>query len=537
MIQGRSWAVVSAHPLASLSGAGMLMAGGNAVDAAVAMAAAIGVVEPFESNLIGGESCVLLWKENEKRLIGVEAVGRAPAKASLQQFQALGGIPFYGPLSVITPRSFDGWALLLADHGNLRLSETLAPAIELAEKGFPVSSRLNRLMGGFQSELTKWPSSAQVFLQDGQPYPVGALLVQKQFGDTLKQLAAADSAALNRVVGIDAARDLIYQGELGERLCRFLQSQGALLTMNDFHGCEAKYVEPLGTKYRDVHVFTVPPPSQGIALLEALNILNGFKLAELNLDSAETLHLTIEALKLAYGDRERFIGDPDCVSIPVDELLSKRHAEAQLRRISSDRCLQWPFANPSVNLSSTTILGAGDSEGNLLIATTSIGRLGLVAGDSGVVLNNRMRMFHEEEGHPNCVAPRKRVRITLNPAMVFKEGRPFFALGSPGADVQTQAQLQSIVAMVDFGLDPQQAAESPRWVSTAFPDTSVPHRIAGKLRLESGFSETVRAALERKGHNIEVGPTQGMISVLQLHPRGGWAAGADPRGEAYAIGW
>ena len=288
---------------------------------------------------------------------------------------------------------------------DLRLSETLAPAIELAEEGFPVSSRLNRLMGDFLSELTKWPSSAQVFLKDGKPYPVGALLIQKQFADTLRQLAAADRANVNRVAGIDAARDLIYKGELGERLCRFLQSQGGLLTMDNVRGCEAKYVDPLGSEYRDVHVFTVPPPSQGIALLEALNILNGFELREdLDLDSPETLHLTIEALKLAYGDRERFIGDPDSVNIPVEELLSKRHADAHLRRISSDRCLQWPFANPLANLSSTTILAAGDSQGNLLIATTSIGRLGLVAGDSGVVLNNRMRMFHEEEGHPNCVS-------------------------------------------------------------------------------------------------------------------------------------
>jgi gamma-glutamyltranspeptidase/glutathione hydrolase len=515
----------------------MLLAGGNAVDAAAAMAAAIGVVEPFESNLIGGESYILLWKEKEKRLIAVEAVGRAPARASLQRFQAVGGIPYYGPLSVITPRSFDGWALLLADHGKLRLSETLAPAIELAEKGFPVSLRLNRLMALFQSELQKWPRSAQVFLRNGKPYPVGALLVQGQFAQTLKQLSDTDRVESTRISGLRAARDLICAGELGQRVCRFLEGINGLISIDDLCGYEASYIQAIESEYRDVQVFTVPPPSQGLALLEALRILNGFTLDKLRVDSPETLHFSIESLKIAYEDRERFVADPEFVYVPVEELLSKERADAQRGRIDVDRCLAWPFENKSFSDSSTTILTVGDAEGNLLIATTSIGRLGLVAGDTGIVLNNRMRMFHEQSTHPNCVAPRKRVRITLNPAMVFKEGRPFFAVGSPGADVQSQAQLQAIIGIVDFGLDPQQVAEHPRWVSTAFPDTSVPHAIAGKLRLEAGFGQTLRAALEAKGHVVEIGPTQGMLTVLQALPQGGWAAGADPRGETYAIGW
>ena len=535
-IQARSWALVTAHPLSTLAGARMMLAGGNAVDAAVAAAAAVGIVEPFESNFLGGESYILLWKEKEQRLLALEATGYAPQKASLDAYRSIGGIPFYGPKAVIVPGSFDGWAVLLADHGRLRLAETLAPAIELAEAGFPVSTGLNRLMAQFRDELSRMPTSARVFLKDGKPFAVGDLLRQEDLARTLKSLAAIERGKRDRVEGIQAARDWVYRGELAQAWCDYMQADRGFMDCEDLARYKAQYVSPLRSTYRHHDVYTVPPPSQGIALLQALNILEEHDLRGLGLCTPEMVHLTVEALKLAYADRERYIADPDFVSVPTEALLSPRYTKALREKVQPDRALAWPFSNlPSA--SSTTTLVIADTEGNLLVATTSIGRVGVVGGKTGAVLNNRMRMFHEEPDHPNCVASRKRVRITLNPCITFRSGRPFAALASPGADVQTQAQLQAFVAMVDFGLDAQTAGGIPRWISTAFPDTSVPHPVKGKLILEETFSPEVLKALRAKGHDAVVGRGPGMINIIQATEQGGWLAGADPRREAYALGW
>ncbi len=536
-IQSRSWAVVSAHPLSTVAAVRTFHAGGNAVDAAVAVAGAVSVVEPFESNLLGGESYILYWKEREKRLFVIEATGQTPLNATLDQYRSIGGIPFYGSSAVIIPGSFYGWCLLLADHGSMRLGEVLAPGIELAEEGFAVSPRLHRLMTEFNDVLARFPTSARVFLKNGKPYKVGELLVQKNFADTLRCLATRDKEKTDRIAGIKAALNWVYCGDLARAWCEFLRADGGLITEEDLSTYEARYVEPIRSSYRNLDLYMPPPPSQGIVLLEALNILEGYDFKQLGLGSAASIHVMVEALKLAYGDREKYVADPEFIAIPAETLLSKTYAQSQRRRVDLDQALVWPFNDQKNAHSDTTIIITADSEGNILIATTSIGRVGYIAGDTGVVLNNRMRMFHEEPNHPNCVAPRKRVRITLNPLMVFKNGRPYLALGSPGGDVQSQAQLQGLLGIVEYGLDPQGATETARWVSTAFPDTSLPHFVEGALKLEPNFPESVRKELEAKGHRVTSGLGQGMLMVLQASPSGGWIAGADPRGEAYAAGW
>ena len=515
----------------------MVLAGGNAVDAAVAIAAAVGVVEPFESNLLGGSSCILFWKEREKRLYAVEASGCAPERASTEAYRALGGIPLYGPASVVVPGSFDGWCLLLAEHGTARLADVLTPAMELAEHGFPVSPRLNQLMVQFKKELLRWPSSARVFLKEGEPHRVGELLAQKDLGRTLKTLISLDRKAKDHPAGIAAARDWVYGGGLADQWSAFIGSGGGFLNTSDLARYRARYVSPLRCRYRDLDVYTVPPPSQGVALLEMLNVLSGYDLQRLGHANPETLHVMVEALKLGFEDRELYVADPDFVSVPTETLLSRSHAEAQRRRIRRDQALVWPFPDrPVVPLETTTLVTA-DQEGNLLVATTSIGRLGLVAGETGVALNNRMRFFHDEPDHPNHIAPRKRSRVTLNPIMAFQGERPMVALASPATDAQSQAQLQALLAIVDFGLDAQSAAETPRWESTAFPDTSSPHRVGGTLILEPTFPDDVGRALRAKGHQVQVGRARGMITVIQASPDGGWIAGADPRAETYALGW
>ncbi|MBI3076793.1 MAG: gamma-glutamyltransferase family protein [Deltaproteobacteria bacterium] len=541
-IYAREWAVVTAHPLATAAGVRLLVSGGNAVDAAVAAAAAVGVVEPFSSNLLGGESYVLLWKAAEQRLLAVEATGYAPAGASLEHVRAAGGIPFYGPRAVIVPGSFDGWAKLLAEHGSVRLGEALAPAVDLAERGFPVSPRLERRMTGFREVLLRLPTSARVFLKAGAPYRAGELLVQKELARTLRELVAAADAHQDRLAGIQAARDWVYRGPLAEAILHFLAAEGGWFAPEDLARYEARYVDTVATTYRGYEVHAVPPPSQGIALLQALNILADDDLRALGPDSPDAVHLMVEALKLAYADREAYVADPRVVPVPLERLLSKAYARAQRARLSPDRALAWPIAGGPV-LPDTTSLAVADAQGNLLVTTTSIGQVGIVAGDTGVVLNNRMRMFHEAPGHPNCVAPGKRVRITLNPAMALREGRPFLAFASPGADVQTQAQLQAFLYLVEFGLELQAAVDAPRWVSTAFPNTSLPHPVGGRLFLEPSFPDAVRQGLRARGHQVEdaeesaISADEGMVVAIQAGPDGGWIAAADPRRETCAFGW
>ena len=344
-IQGRSWAVVSAHPLSTLAGARMILAGGNAVDAAVAMAAAVGIVEPFDSNFLGGESCILYWNNHKKQLLAVQATGHAPATASLENYTKLGGIPSFGPRSVIVPGSFDGWALLLADFGTLRLTEVIKPAIELAEKGFLVSPKLHTSMTQFHKELLKLPSSSRIYLKEEKPYAINELLLQRDYAETLREISSFDGAGRQRNIAIQAARDWVYRGELASKLCRFMELEGGFLGADDLASYKAEYVSPISVTYRDREVFTVPPPSQGIALLEALNILEGYDLSRYGHSSPETLHLMIEAMKLGLPTENTTWREPTFFKVPVDMLLSKDYAAAQRQRIQTNKTLDWPFAS------------------------------------------------------------------------------------------------------------------------------------------------------------------------------------------------
>jgi len=543
MAFGREWMVVATHPLAAQVGARVLAMGGTAADAGVAVAAAIGVVEPWYSGLLGGSAWILYYSARESEVVAIDAAGVAPLRAGPEFFAANGGLPHEGILSTAVPGSLAGWLLLLERYGSLAFEELLAPAVELAEGGFPVSTEFVSNSRSAEGVIRKFPDSAQLFLRDGRPYRPGEILVQADLARSFKELqsAAARAALEGRAASLRAVHDRFYRGPIARAIADYSEREGGILSEEDFARYRAEWARPIEISYRGYNVHECPPASQGIVLLLALRILEGYDLGAWGPAHPETVHVTVEAMKLAMADREHFIGDPKMVDVPVEALLSNAHAEAQRKRIDPGRALAWPLPKVALPPSGhTTVIVAADREGNLLSVTTSLGNHWLVAGETGIVLNNRLRMFHLEEGHPNRIAPGKRVRFTANPALLLKDGRPFLAIASPGVDVQPQAQLQGILNVIDFGTTIQEAVAAPRWVSTAFPDTArFPHRARNTLMMESSFPPELKAALRAKGHQVE--PVQGyagnLVGILVDPARRIYFGGADPRREATAIGW
>lgn len=543
MAVGKDWMVVATHPLAAQVGARVLASGRTAAEAGVAAAAAIGVVEPWFSGLLGGSAWVLYYSAKEKKVAAIDAAGVAPLRATPEFFTAKGGLPNDGILSAAVPGSLAGWLLLLERYGGRSFGELVAPSVELAENGFPVSSEFVKNSRSAAEFIQKYVDSARLFLKDGRPYRPGEILIQANLAKTFKDLQAAEQrmAPGGRVAGLRAVHETFYRGPTARALVAFSEREGGLLTEEDFACYRAEWAEPIKVSYRGYEVYECPPNSQGIVLLQALQILEGYDFPAWGPMHPETIHVAVEAMKLAMADREHFIGDPKMVSVPVVSLLSRAHVEAQRKRIDHGRALAWPL--PKVALPSsghTTVIVAADREGNLLSVTTSLGNHWLVAGETGIVLNNRLRMFHLDEGHPNRIAPGKRVRFTANPALLLKDGRPFLAIASPGVDVQPQAQLQGILNVIDFGMTIQEAVAAPRWVSAAFPDTArFPHRARNTLMVESSFPPRLQDALRARGHQVE--PLQGysgnLLGILVDPESRTYLGGADPRREAMAIGW
>jgi gamma-glutamyltranspeptidase/glutathione hydrolase len=542
MATGKEWMVVATHPLAAQVGGRVLASGGSAAEAGVAVAAAIGVVEPWYSGL-GGSAWILYYSAREKKVAAIDAAGVAPLRATPEFFNANGGLPNDGILSPAIPGSLAGWLLLLERYGSRSFGELLAPAVELAEKGFPVSTEFAENSRTAVQLIQKFPDSARVFLKEGRPYRQGEILVQTNLANSFKRLQAAEQRAASggRLAGLRAVRETFYRGPIAAAIAAFSRREGGILSEEDFARYEAAWAEPITIDYRGYEVYECPPASQGIVLLQALQILEGYDLKGWGAMHPEAVHVAVEALKLAMADREHFIGDPKMVDVPVASLLSRDHAEAQRKRITPDRALAWPLPKVALPPSGhTTVIVAADREGNLLSVTTSLGNHWLVAGETGIVLNNRLRMFHLDDGHPNQIAPGKRIRFTANPALLVKDGKPFLAIASPGVDVQPQAQLQGILNVIDFGMTIQEAVAAPRWVSTAFPDTArFPHRARNALMLEPSVPPELKAALQAKGHQVE--PIQGyagnLVGILVDQESRIYQGGADPRREATAIGW
>ncbi len=565
-VLGRQYMVSSCHYLATQAGVRVLAAGGNAIDGGVAAGIALNVLERDLTDF-GGVAPIMVFRSGMAEPETIDGLGHWPMARDLAEHKRQFGADLPpGIPRTITPGAPDAWLTALARHGRLSLAEVLAPAIDLAEHGFPINPRLATAIEAAAPRLRDWPSSAAVFLPHGRPPAVGELLVQKDLATTFRRLVEVErsNTARGRADAIYAARDDLYRGSLAREIARYLQENGSALSAEDLARHQAKIERPTHTRYRDTDVFACGPWSQGPLLPMTLNLLAGFDVAGMGAGSVELLHHWVEAFKLACADREGFFGDPDLVDVPIDGLLSLEYASERRRLIDPNVATPemplpgnpWPFAGRSGRAGYVPSTAAGervhpdtsyvcvlDDEGNAFSATPSDPGLDtpLIPG-LGMVVSPRGSQFWLDPAHPSAIAPGKRPRLTPNPAMLVRDGRAVMPFGCPGGDAQTQAMLQVALNVLDFGMNAQQAIEYPRVISASFPESFFPHQsLPGLLQVESRFGEETRATLERLGHHVRVMPEfwRGACTVCAARrlDNGALEGGADPRRDAAAAGW
>jgi gamma-glutamyltranspeptidase/glutathione hydrolase len=526
VIIGKRGAVAANHPLAAQAGLLALRAGGNAVDAAVATAVTLSVVEPMMSGL-GGDGFYHVFDQTTGRAIVFNGTGPAPAAATPERYT--GGIPRTGPLSVTVPGTVAGLGAMHRSFGRLPWRDLFGEAIAFARDGFGATRAYSHFAEEYRQTLLVDPRTTAAFLADGSPPRLGVPIVQPELARTLEEIAS------------DGA-ETFYRGRLARRLAAALESAGTLISLRDLERFEAERQEPIGIDYRGFTVLEAPPNSTGFVLLEELKILENFDLAGTGLLSPDAVHVMVEAKKLAFADRERWGSDPHSLEAPLEQLLSKEYAARLAAGIDMQRAA--PTRSPAMAAGDTTYFCTVDGEGNAVSGVQSINSgfgSGVMAGDTGILLNNRMSYWHLEPGHPNRLQPGRRVRHTMNPPLVLKDGALWCVFGTPGADNQVQINLQVLTAMIDFGLDPQQAAEMPRWTSNVPGQyANWPHDGVDALTIERRFPDTVRSELARRGHPVHtVGDLDGpcSIEIIRRDASGTLLAGSDPRRDGWALAW
>ena len=563
-VLGKRWMVSTSHYLASQAGAKIFERGGNAIDAGVAAGIALNVLERHLTDF-GGVAPIVLFHPGMDGPESIDGLGRWPASFTLDEYRARYGdtMPIGAPRSV-TPAACDAWLTALARHGRLTLADVLAPNIELAE-GFPVYPRLARAIAMLEERLRQWPTSAAVFLPNGRAPRAGEILVQKDLAALFRQLVAIEkaNASKGRAAAIIAARDAIYTGEMAKRIADSQRRTGGRITEQDLADYRVSITPPVHATYRGIDVYACGPWSQGPLVPMTLNLLEGYDVASLGPASLEFIHRYTEAFKLAAADREGFFGDPDQVDVPIRGMLDKGYAEERRRLIRDDRAWPelpepgdpWRYEGRSgaagyrprvasgVGAPDTSYCCAMDAEGNAFSATPSDPGLGSPLVDGlGIIVSTRGAQLWTTPGHPSAIAPRKRPRLTPNPALLMKDGRALMPFGCPGEDAQCQAMVQTVCNVVDFGMNMQAAIEAPRVISRSFPWTFHPHAYEpGVLCVEGRIARAVRDGLATRGHVIRDWPEMtpgaaGMCAIRELEP-GTLEGGADPRRESYAIGW
>lgn len=523
---GTQGAVTCGHPLGAMAGIRMLERGGSAVDAIVAIAAAVGVVEPYMSG-VGGDGFTLVYDASTREVFTVNGSGPAPARATVEFYQD--GIPRKGPLSASVPGAVAGWAMMHKRWGKLEFAEVLDSAASLATNGFPVYHNFVTFLEMMEPAFQTQPSGAAVFMPHGRLPVVGEVLRQFDLGNTLREIGATYGESL-------------YRGQLAERLAAAVAADGGLIDEESLAGMQAEIVTPLVAPYRGLSVYEPGPNSSGHVLLQELMMTGLLNLSDWKAGSAELIHHMVEIKKLAFEDRERFTGDPLFAGELPAELLTEAYALDRLGLLDPGRVRAQQVADSNVG-SDTTYLAAADRDGNVASMTTSInGPFGsaYVAGDTGILLNNRMLYWHLEEGHPNRLEPGKRVRHTVSPAILLDNDQPAMAIGTPGADGQVQTIYQVLVNMLDYGMNPQEAVEYPRWRSFVDgQDANWPHSSANHLQMESRFANLAIEGLQRRGHLVLRQPGWGSIGSVQVirvdRDRGVFSVGSDPRRDAYGL--
>jgi gamma-glutamyltranspeptidase/glutathione hydrolase len=513
--------VASSQPLASEVGLDVLKRGGNAVDAAIAMAAMLNVTEPMMTG-IGGDAFMLVHWSKTKELKGLNASGRAPRALNLDYFKKKGikTMPAEGMEPITVPGAFDGWVTLLEKYGSMKLADLLAPAIEYAENGFPVMEKTAADWESETAKLKKTSAAATTYLVDGRAPRAGEIFRQKNLARTLRTLARG-------------GRDEFYKGEIARAIVDYCQKNGGFLTMEDFAVHRSEWVEPISTNYRGYTVYECPPNGQGVTALLTLNILEGFDLAAMNSQPDLYYHTLIEATKLAFADRNKYIADPAFAKVPVSQLLSKEYAASRRALIDSDKVIESPVPGQIVNDSDTTYFTVVDKDRNAVSFINSLYELfgsGIVAGDTGIMLHDRGAGFSLDPDHANRIEPGKRPFHTIIPAMVFKDGKFFCSFGVMGGGIQPQGHVQVLTNFIDLGMNLQQAIEAPRFRYLS----------GARVLFEDAMTESVIKRLVERGHQraTESSVWVGGGQAIMIDRATGTLMGAsDPRKDGMAIGY
>jgi gamma-glutamyltranspeptidase/glutathione hydrolase len=521
--------VATSHPLATQVGLDILKQVGNAIDAAIAVNAMLGLVEPT-GNGIGGDLFAIVWDAKTKQLYGLNASGRSPMSLSLEHFklQGLDEIPSHGPLPVSVPGAVDGWFELHGKFGSLPMSDILSPAIDYGKKGFPVTELIAYYMQRSVPVLSQFPGFKETYMPNGKAPVKGQIFTNQNLAATYEKIATG-------------GRDAFYKGDIARIIGAYMKEQGGFLNYEDLAAHTSTWVEPVSSNYKGYDVWELPPNGQGIAALQILNILEQYDVESMGFGSPEYVHTFVEAKKLAFEDRAKYYADPEFNTIPVDWLISKEYAKQRKKLIQPNKAAI--RLDAGINEGDTIYLTTADKEGNMVSLIQSNYRgmgSGMTPTGLGFILQDRGELFTLKEGHFNTYAPGKRPFHTIIPAFVTRNGKPWLSFGVMGGGAQPQMHAQVIVNMIDFGMNLQEAGDAPRILHTGSSQpTGEMMKDGGYISLENGYNAQTRRKLVQKGHVLrEISGAFGGYQAIMRDPKTGVYYGAsESRKDGQAAGY
>ena len=522
--------VATSHPLATQVGIDILKKGGNAIDAAIASNAAIGLMEPT-GNGIGGDLFAIIWIEKEKKLYGLNASGRSPKNLTLEYFKKnnMSKIPAYGPLPISVPGCVDGWFEMHDKFGEITIQEVLDPAIKYAEDGFPVTELVAYYMEVADKNFNKYPNFKETYYVNESTPKKGEIFKNPDLANTFKLIAKK-------------GRKGFYEGKVAQTISEFVIEQGGFLSYEDLENHSSEWIEPVSTNYRGYDIWELPPNGQGIAALQILNLLEKFDIKSMGFGSAEYIHYFTEAKKIAFADRAKYYADMEFNNIPVDYLISKEYADKRRSEINPTQAAKKVSAGEIEN-GDTIYLTTADSQGNMVSLIQSNYRgmgSGMVPPGLGFMLQDRGELFSLEENHFNVYAPEKRPFHTIIPAFITKDNEPYVSFGLMGGAMQPQGHAQIVINLIDFGMNLQEAGDAPRirHVSDQQP-TGGDMLQGGELSLESGFDYKEIRKLQKYGHKVifSLGSFGGYQAIMFDKESGVYYGASESRKDGSAIGY
>ena len=522
--------VATSHPLASQIGVDILQNGGNAIDAAIAANAALGLMEPT-GNGIGGDLFAIVWIENEKKLYGLNASGRSPEDLSLEYFKEndFKSIPAYGPLPVSVPGCVDGWFELHKKFGKIKMRDILSPTIKYAEDGFPVSELVSYYMKNASNNFKKYPNFKETYYINDSTPKKGQIFKNPDLAKTLRVIAKKGKKGF-------------YEGEVANSIANFIQDQGGFLSYDDLKNHKSEWIDPVSTNYRGYDVWELPPNGQGIAALQILNLLEAYDIKSMGFGSAEYIHHFVEAKKIAFADRAKYYADMDFNKIPVEYLISKEYADIRRKEISSENAAKMVLPG-NIENGDTIYLTTADSDGNMVSLIQSNYRgmgSGMIPTGLGFMLQDRGELFSLDQNHFNVYAPKKRPFHTIIPAFITKDGKPFVSFGLMGGAMQPQGHAQIVINIVDFDMNLQEAGDAPRIRHQSDQQPTGGNMTdGGELALESGFDYKQVRELMKKGHKIiyDLGSFGGYQAIMIDYINKVYYGASESRKDGNAIGY